>query len=65
MRIFIAGATGTLGRPVVQLLLSHGHDLVGLFEHGSPFDTQRGCVGGLAFERQFVQLNLRVPRRPS
>jgi nucleoside-diphosphate-sugar epimerase len=30
MTIFIAGATGTLGRPVVRLLRSHGHDLVGL-----------------------------------
>src|SRR5512134_854068 len=30
MRIFIAGATGTLGRPVVRLLLARGHELVGL-----------------------------------
>jgi nucleoside-diphosphate-sugar epimerase len=30
MRIFIAGATGTLGRPVVRLLLSNGHELIGL-----------------------------------
>jgi nucleoside-diphosphate-sugar epimerase len=30
MRIFIAGATGALGRPVVRILLAHGHDLVGL-----------------------------------
>jgi nucleoside-diphosphate-sugar epimerase len=30
MKIFVAGATGTLGRPVVRLLLSHGHELVGL-----------------------------------
>ena len=30
MRIFIAGATGTLGRPVVRLLRSRGHEVVGL-----------------------------------
>jgi nucleoside-diphosphate-sugar epimerase len=30
MKIFVAGATGTLGRPVVRLLLSHGHEVVGL-----------------------------------
>ena len=30
MKIFVAGATGTLGRPVLRLLLSHGHDVIGL-----------------------------------
>jgi len=30
MRIFIAGATGTLGRPVVRRLVSLGHEVVGL-----------------------------------
>ncbi len=30
MRIFIAGATGTLGRPVVRLLRTNGHELIGL-----------------------------------
>ena len=30
MRLFIAGATGTLGRPTVQLLQSHGHQVTGL-----------------------------------
>jgi nucleoside-diphosphate-sugar epimerase len=30
MRIFVAGATGTLGRPVVKTLVAHGHDVVGL-----------------------------------
>ena len=30
MKIFIAGATGTLGRPVVRLLLARGHEVVGL-----------------------------------
>jgi nucleoside-diphosphate-sugar epimerase len=30
MKIFVAGATGTLGRPVLHLLLSRGHEVVGL-----------------------------------
>ncbi len=30
MRVFVAGTTGTLGRPVVKLLLSRGHEVVGL-----------------------------------
>jgi nucleoside-diphosphate-sugar epimerase len=30
MKIFVAGATGTLGRPVVRTLLAHGHDVVGM-----------------------------------
>jgi 2-alkyl-3-oxoalkanoate reductase len=30
MRVFIAGATGTLGRPTVKLLKAHGHEVIGL-----------------------------------
>jgi nucleoside-diphosphate-sugar epimerase len=41
MRIFVAGATGTLGRAVVHLLLSHGHEVVGLSR--SP-ERARGLV---------------------
>ncbi len=30
MKVLIAGATGTLGRPVVKMLVAHGHEVVGL-----------------------------------
>src|SRR5829696_2689271 len=30
MRIFVAGATGTLGLPLVRALASRGHEVVGL-----------------------------------
>lgn len=50
MRIFIAGATGTLGRPVVRRLLARGHELVGLTrspDRARALSTQgvRGVVG--------------------
>jgi len=30
MRVFVAGGTGTLGRPTVQLLVAAGHEVRGL-----------------------------------
>lgn len=35
LRIFVAGATGTLGRPLVRALASAGHDVVGLTRSAS------------------------------
>jgi nucleoside-diphosphate-sugar epimerase len=47
MRIFIAGASGTLGRPVVAQLLSRGHDVVGLSrsERGRAAVERAGAKG--------------------
>ena len=30
MKVIVAGATGAVGRPLVGLLLEHGHDVVGI-----------------------------------
>lgn len=30
MKVFVAGATGALGRPLTQVLLAHGHTVIGL-----------------------------------
>jgi 2-alkyl-3-oxoalkanoate reductase len=47
MRIFIAGASGTLGRPVVAQLLSRGHEITGLSrsERGRAAVERAGAVG--------------------
>lgn len=54
MKIFIAGATGTLGRPVVRLLLAHGHEVAGLTrsQQGRELLQQMGAsaVSGDALE---------------
>src|SRR5258706_14007091 len=42
MRIFIAGAGGTLGRPVVRLLRALWHELIGLTRLGPPRPTLAG-----------------------
>lgn len=42
MRIFVAGATGAIGRPLVAQLLANGHDVVALIR--SPEKARTGCV---------------------
>ncbi|HYM40346.1 MAG TPA: NAD(P)-dependent oxidoreductase [Thermoplasmata archaeon] len=44
MKVFIAGATGVLGRRVVPLLRDRGHDVVGL-SRGSEIDTTLRSLG--------------------
>lgn len=38
MKIFVAGATGALGRPLVQQLTARGHEVVGMTRSGSKQD---------------------------
>jgi nucleoside-diphosphate-sugar epimerase len=30
MKVFVAGATGALGLPIVRVVVTHGHEVVGL-----------------------------------
>jgi 2-alkyl-3-oxoalkanoate reductase len=43
MKIFVAGSTGALGRPVVRRLVARGHEVVGLTRHAG----KRGLLAGL------------------
>lgn len=42
MKIFIAGATGVLGRPLLRQLVGCGHEVVGMTRHESKRDLIRG-----------------------
>ncbi len=41
MKVFVAGATGVLGRALVPLLVARGHDVVGMTRSGSKQDMVR------------------------
>ena len=57
MKIFVAGASGTLGRPLVRALVSRGHEVTGLTRSASRLssiesDGARGVIrGALDFDR--------------
>ncbi len=42
MRIFVAGATGVIGRRVVPLLVGRGHSVTGLVRRPSDAEWLRG-----------------------
>ena len=45
MKIFVAGATGAIGRPLLAQLLARGHDVVALTR--SPEKAQSLVAGGI------------------
>lgn len=51
--VFVAGATGYLGRHVIPVLVEHGHRVVALVRAGSESKAPRGCeiVRGDPFDR--------------
>ena len=41
MKVFVAGATGALGRPLAAQLVEHGHEVVGMTRSESKQDLLR------------------------
>ena len=41
MRVFVAGAAGAIGRPLVPMLVRSGHDVVGMTRSSSKADAIR------------------------
>lgn len=66
MKVFVAGATGAIGRPLVSALLAAGHDVVGMTssEHGLQTLKENGADGIVAnaLDAQAVQTALRKVR---
>ena len=46
MRVFVAGATGVLGRELVPLLVARGHEVVGMTRTASKQDALRAWGRG-------------------
>lgn len=59
MRVFIAGATGTIGRPVVKRLVAAGHEVIGLTRSGRGVESleREGAAGviGDALDRDGLE----------
>ena len=50
MKVFIAGATGAIGRPLVSALLAAGHEVIGMSssENGARSLREKGADGEVA-----------------
>ena len=53
MKIFVAGATGALGRALVPLLVAHGHEVVGMTRSTSKQDLLRSLGARPVRKRRF------------
>jgi uncharacterized protein YbjT (DUF2867 family) len=53
-QVFVAGATGYIGRHLIPVLLARGHRVCALARHGSEARVPRGCetIVGDPFDRQ-------------
>lgn len=66
MKVFIAGATGAIGRPLISALVRAGHDVVGMTSSEQGLQTlESGGAGGVvanALDAQAVEAALRKVR---
>ena len=46
MKVFVAGATGALGRQLVPQLVARGHEVVGMTSSAAKQDLVRGLESG-------------------
>jgi uncharacterized protein YbjT (DUF2867 family) len=54
MRVFVAGATGAIGRPLVRLLLAAGHEVSGLTRDPAKAASLPNPVVGDVYDREWL-----------
>ena len=68
MRVFVAGASGAIGRPLVRQLLAAGHEVTGMTRREERAEEIRvagaAAVVCDAFDAEALRAAVVAPRRP-